>query len=62
MLNRIPKNKLLTSVDAIVYKLIAERRKAPDAFDELLAMLIRARDAETGAAMNDLQLRDEVMT
>ncbi|HEY7269888.1 MAG TPA: cytochrome P450, partial [Dehalococcoidia bacterium] len=30
--------------------------------DDLLSMLLQARDAETGAGMDDKQLRDEVMT
>lgn len=54
--------RAIKSVDKIVYRLIGERRKAPDEFDDLLTMLMRAQDAETGATMNDVQLRDEVMT
>jgi cytochrome P450 len=49
-------------LDAVVLGLIAERRagKGPD--DDLLAMLLSAVDEETGARMDDAQLRDEVMT
>ncbi len=54
--------RAIKSVDEIVYRLISERRKSPAEFDDLLAMLMWAQDAETGASMNDVQLRDEVMT
>jgi len=49
-------------LNRIVYGLIAERRRARDAGSDLLGMLMDARDEETGEAMNDEQLRDEVMT
>ena len=49
-------------LDRIVYGIIAERRKARHAGSDLLGMLMDARDEETGAAMTDEQLRDEVMT
>lgn len=54
--------RAIRSVDRIVYQLIAERRKSPEKFDDLLAMLMAAQDSETGATMDDRQLRDEVMT
>jgi cytochrome P450 len=49
-------------LNRIVYAIIAERRRAREAGTDLLGMLMDARDEETGAAMNDEQLRDEVMT
>jgi cytochrome P450 len=51
-------------LDRIVNDLIAARRGRPDgpAPGDLLAMLMEARDADTGAGMSDRQLRDEVMT
>jgi cytochrome P450 len=52
----------LASLDAIVMRMIGERRKDPGGRDDLLAMLMEAHDAETGQAMDDRQLRDEVMT
>jgi cytochrome P450 len=48
---------LFSLVDAI----IAERRSASGG-DDLLSMLMNARDAETGEGMTDAQLRDEVVT
>lgn len=54
--------RALESVDCIVYDLIEQRRKQPDKFDDLLAMLLRAIDADTGETMSDQQLRDETLT
>lgn len=48
------------TLDAVVLRIIAERRKTRG--DDLLSMLMEARDAETGEAMDDRQLRDEAMT
>lgn len=48
-------------LDAMVMGIIAERRKKPDLGDDLLAMLMSARD-DDGHGMTDRQLRDEVMT
>ena len=56
--------KLVTQrarLDAVVNRLIAERR-ATQAGSDLLGMLMAATDADTGERMNDAQLRDEVMT
>jgi cytochrome P450 len=51
-------------LDRIVAKVIASRRAPSDGppRQDLLSMLMEARDAETGAGMSDRQLRDEVMT
>jgi cytochrome P450 len=48
-------------LDHVVGKLIAERR-ATKAGDDLLGMLMSATDVDTGERMDDVQLRDEVMT
>jgi cytochrome P450 len=50
------------TLDALVYPLIEERRRAPDARQDLLAMLLEAQDADTGERMNDEQVRDETLT
>jgi cytochrome P450 len=48
-------------LDAVIYGLIADRRADPAApHDDLLAMLLQARDGE--AAMDDVQVRDEALT
>lgn len=52
----------LETLDRIVYGLIQARRLASDPGTDLLGLLMAARDEETGEAMPDLQLRDEVMT
>src|SRR5262249_5453458 len=48
--------------DALAYEIIAARRGVDDAGDDLLGMLMAARDEETGEGMSPRQLRDEVMT
>jgi cytochrome P450 len=49
------------SLNALVDRIIAERRAKAAAADDLLDMLLGARD-EAGQGMTDRQLRDEVMT
>jgi len=49
-------------LDEVVFKVIDARRKGRSEGADLLAMLMEARDEETGATMTDRQLRDEVMT
>lgn len=60
------KNRAVTqaarTLDRVVLGLIAERRKGQGPDDDLLAMFLSAVDEETGEKMNDVQLRDEVMT
>jgi cytochrome P450 len=46
----------------VVERIIAERHSGLEASDDLLGILMSARDADTNEAMNDRQLRDEVMT
>jgi cytochrome P450 len=54
--------RALRELDAVVYRIIAERRQAGRDESDLLSMLLSARDDETGAGMTDRQLRDEVLT
>ena len=50
-------------LDAIVYGLIAERRRNPGDRGDLLSMLLLAQDEEQGGrGMTDTQVRDEAMT
>ncbi|MBC7544564.1 MAG: cytochrome P450 [Candidatus Sericytochromatia bacterium] len=49
-------------LDRLIYEIIAERRAGGDGPQDLLSMLIAARDPDTGEGMSDEQLRDEVMT
>lgn len=49
-------------LDAIVSGVIEQRRRSGEKRDDLLDLLLAARDDETGAVMDDRQLRDEVLT
>jgi cytochrome P450 len=49
-------------LDRVVMGVIEDRRRSGKDAGDLLSMLLAARDEETGEAMNDRQLRDEVMT
>lgn len=52
------------TINQIIYRMIAERRTAGEANSpkDLLTALVFAKDAETGEDMNDLHVRDELMT
>jgi cytochrome P450 len=54
--------RALRSLNRVVWKVIEERRRDGGQRGDLLGMLISARDAETNEAMDDKQLRDEVVT
>lgn len=60
-----PKNlrlrKAMRTFDELIFRTIAERR-AQGAKDDLLSMLLEARDEETGEPMSDALLRDELIT
>jgi cytochrome P450 len=50
-------------LDATIYRAIAQRRASGEQHDDLLGMLLAARDEEDdGAGMTDEQLRDELLT
>jgi cytochrome P450 len=65
--NRLPTEthrsfgKDVNEIDAIVYRIINERRTSRTDQGDLLSMLLAAHD-EDGSQMTDHQLRDEVMT
>lgn len=52
----------IQTMDRLVFEIIARRRAEPGDHDDLLTMLLGARDEETGVGMSDRQLRDEMMT
>jgi cytochrome P450 len=55
--------KARARLDATIYRMIEERRRAPVDRGDLLSMLLLAQDTEgDGSGMSDLQLRDEAMT
>jgi len=51
----------IRQLDRIIYRIIADRRGAADPGNDLLGLLLRARD-EDGSRMDDRQLRDEALT
>ena len=48
--------------DRLIYGQLEARRRAEDPGQDLLGMLLAARDPETGEGMTDAQLRDEIVT
>ena len=52
----------LRRLDEAVYALIDTRQRAADPGDDLLGMLLRARDPDSGLAMSRQELRNEVIT
>ena len=49
-------------LEGTIYGIITARRASRETRDDLLAMLLEARDEATGEGMTDHQLRDEIMT
>jgi cytochrome P450 len=54
--------RAIAKLDRIVSKVIERRRREAADRGDLLTMLLNARDAKTHQAMDDRQLRDEVVT
>ena len=52
----------IARLDAIVGGMVARRQASGESGDDLLGMLLEARDEETGEGMDAQQLRDEIMT
>ena len=57
--NRL-RGETVRAVDRLAYDLIARRRLDPG--DDLLSVLIAARDSDGGPALTDREIRDELMT
>jgi cytochrome P450 len=49
-------------MDGLMYGLLAERRQSGAHHDDLLDLLLQARDEETGEGLTDQELRDEALT
>ena len=68
VLERLPVPKLRRArmararLDAIIYRMIADRRASGRVHNDLLSMLLAAQDEEDGGGMTDQQVRDEAMT
>ena len=54
--------RALAAVDRVVYRILAERRNRPGDTHDLLSLLLRERDEETGTGLSDQQLRNETIT
>lgn len=54
--------RAVAQLDAVIYRIIARRRATGEDREDLLSLLLRARDEGDGTRMTDRQLRDEVMT
>jgi cytochrome P450 len=54
--------RAMERIDEIIYKIIAERRRSDTQSNDLLSLLMEARDQENGEGMSDRQLHDEVLT
>ena len=50
------------TIDRLVDRIVADRRKAGDLGNDLLGMLMSATDEHTGDGMSDIQLRSELLT
>jgi cytochrome P450 len=67
-LERLPVPKLRRArlararLDAIIYRMIADRRASGRDHGDLLSMLLSAQDEDEGGGMTDQQVRDEAMT
>jgi cytochrome P450 len=67
-LERLPVPKLRRArvararLDAIIYRMIADRRASGRDYGDLLSMLLAAQDEDDGGVMTDRQVRDEAMT
>lgn len=49
-------------MDGLMYGMLAERRRSGMHHDDLLDLLLQARDEETGEGLSDQELRDEALT
>jgi cytochrome P450 len=59
--NRLTRRARRT-LDSVIWKIIADRRASADWPDDLLSLLLSARDPQSGKTLSDLQVRDEVAT
>jgi len=59
---RVRFKRSLRTIDEFVYDLVALRRSSKNPEADLVDLLLQARDAESGEAMTDLQVRDELVT
>lgn len=58
----LEEQRSIKALNEVVGKIIADRRKSKERYDDLLQMLMDVKDEDTGEQMTDRQLRDECMT
>lgn len=54
--------RAVRDLDQIIYRVIKERRASAAEGNDLLGLLLASRDQDDGSALNDRELRDELMT
>ncbi len=52
----------MRTIDDVVLGIVEQRRRSGEQWEDLLALLMEARDEDSGETMSDKQLRDEVVT
>ena len=55
-------SRAIRQLDAVVYRMIAARRRDTADRGDLMSILLHAQDADDGSRMTDRHVRDEVMT
>lgn len=55
-------SRAMRFMDTLIYELVAARRESGAEYDDLLNLLLQARDEETGMGLSDQELRDEALT
>jgi len=58
----LQEKRALARIETMLRNLIEERRTSSEQWNDLLSVLLKAVDEESGARMSDRQLRDEMMT
>jgi cytochrome P450 len=58
----IRRSRAIRTLDKLVYRIIAERRRGGEDRGDMLSLLLLVRDKDSGREMGDRQVRDEVMT
>lgn len=58
----IHEKRAYAAIKGVVAQVIVKRRKSNQHYDDLMAMLMEARDEDTGETMDDEQIKDEVVT
>ena len=61
-LNNINQRIILKEMDELFFSIIDRRRQKQESHEDLLSMLMEAKDEETGEGMSNQQLRDEILT